>query len=71
MIPQPAHEAQMTILFGSIPPIKSQYPWPYNPSNQTYRPQSIAKPRALRPPVVPEANQAQISTNPTILVKKD
>ena len=63
-IPQPACEAPDTIQFGYASPIQCQYPWPYNP---TPKPQEVARISAFGSLVVPETNQYQIPTNPTMV----
>ena len=67
LIPLPSNEAQITETLGYTPPVQPQYPWTYNPSIHTHKPQEISSTSDLGPRVVPEASQYQISTNLTMI----
>ena len=62
-----AQGAQITIPFGYTPLVQPQHPWTHNPFNQSYKPQEAARTSAFGSLVVPEANQYQIYTKPTMV----
>ena len=63
-IAQPVYEGLDTTQHGYATPIQCQYPWPYNPS---LKPQEVARISVFGSLVVPETNQYQIPTNPTVV----
>ena len=57
MNPRPAYGAAINILIGYKLTVQYQFPWPYNPFDQTYIPKEATRASASGPLLVHEASQ--------------